>query len=99
MELIEIKDLEVGDEILISCQSYFKYLRILKKPTLGTHGYYKTVKCSSARTSVARQWTNYAGVVKTYYVHKWELTPDDHNVTQYLHLNDRQLLLVKKNEQ
>ncbi len=30
MELVEIKDLEVGDEILISCQSYFKYLRILR---------------------------------------------------------------------
>lgn len=97
MELIELKDLEVGDEILISCQSFFKYLRILKKPVLGTSGYYKSIKCSSARTSVGRQWTTHNGDVRTYYIHKWELTPDNHNVTQYLHLNDRQLLLVKKN--
>ena len=99
MELIELKDLEVGDEILISCQSYFKYLRILKKPVLGTHGYYKSVKCSSARTVTTRQWTNYNGGVNTYNVYRWELTPDNHNVTQYLHLTDRQLLLIKKNEQ
>ena len=29
LQEIEIKDLEAGDEILISCQSYFKYLRLL----------------------------------------------------------------------
>ena len=32
--LIEIQDLQVGDEIMISCQSYFKYLRVLTPPTL-----------------------------------------------------------------
>jgi hypothetical protein len=32
--LIELEDLQVGDEIMISCQSYFKYLRVLTPPTL-----------------------------------------------------------------
>ena len=36
MEIVKIEDLEVGDEIVISCQSYFKYLRILRKPGFGT---------------------------------------------------------------
>ena len=26
--LIEIQDLQVGDEIMISCQSFFKYLKV-----------------------------------------------------------------------
>ena len=32
--LIEIQDLQVGDEIMISCQSHFKYLRVLTPPTM-----------------------------------------------------------------
>jgi hypothetical protein len=35
MELIEIEELEAGDEIIISCQSYFKYLRVINKPVIG----------------------------------------------------------------
>ena len=57
MKLVEVKDLEVGDEIIISCQSYFKYLRVLRKPSLSgkTHWHtgaplYKAVKCSTYRS-------------------------------------------------
>jgi hypothetical protein len=33
-QLIEIQDLQVGDEIMISCQSFFKYLKVLTPPAL-----------------------------------------------------------------
>jgi hypothetical protein len=32
--LIKAEDLQVGDEIMISCQSYFKYLRVLTPPSM-----------------------------------------------------------------
>ena len=105
MKLITIEELEVGDEILISCQSYFKYLRILRKPSLsnrkkyGGDGFaYNTVKCSSNKTSEEKTYT-YGKTVRKYVVHTWQITPDDHNSVQYLDLSSRQLLLVKKNNE
>ena len=98
MKLIQIEELEIGDEIVISCQSFFKYLRILRKPELNKHGIYKSVKCSSVRSSTSRQYKDYKGVIQTYHVHKWEFGSDDHNFTQYLDLAHRQLLLIKTKE-
>jgi len=97
MKLVEIEELEVGDEILISCQSYFKYLRILSKPSFNKHGYYKAVKCSSNRTTTTRQWTRYNGSISSYNVHEWQFGPDNHNTIQYLYLTGRQLLLINRN--
>jgi len=103
MKLITIEELEVGDEILISCQSYFKYLRILRKPTLSNKKKYasddfayNSVKCSTNRKSEEKTYT-YGKVTKTYSTHTWEITPEDHNIVQYLDLSNRQILLVKKN--
>jgi hypothetical protein len=103
MKIVEIQELEVGDEIIISCQSHFKYLRILRKPMVGTKTHwntgvplYKSVKCSTIRTSKARQYTDYNGNVKTYYSHEWGWGPDDHNYTQYVDLEFRQIILVEK---
>ena len=105
MKLITIEELEVGDEILISCRSYFKYLRILRKPSLsnrkkygGDDFAYNTVKCSTNGTSEEKTYT-YGKTVRKYITHVWNLTSDDHNVTQYLDLSTRQLLLVKKNNE
>ncbi len=106
MKLVEIEELEVGDEIIISCQSHFKYLRILRKPMVGTKTHwntgvplYKSVKCSTIRTSKARQYTDYNGNVTTYYSHEWGWGPDNHNYNQHIDLTDRQIVLVKQNEQ
>ena len=103
MELIEIKDLEAGDEIIISCQSYFKYLKVLIKPTLGKKAHwntglplYKSVKCSTRRNTVAKTYVS-LGVTYTRYDKTWEITAEDHNFIQYIDLEYRQLLLVKKN--
>ena len=103
MEIVKIEDLEVGDEIVISCQSYFKYLRILRKPGFGTKTHwntgaplYKSVKCSTRRESVSRSHVR-NGITYTYNDHTWTFTAEDHNFTQYIDLEYRQLLLVKKN--
>ena len=105
MELVEIKDLEVGDEILISCQSYFKYLRILRKPALGTKTHwsngnplYKSVKCSTRREE--KQITyHHRGGTSTRTEKVWAFGPEDHNYEHYVNLGYRQIILVKKNEQ
>lgn len=103
MQEIEVKDLEVGDEILISCQSYFKYLRIVKKPAIGANVHwrtkqplYKAVKCSTRREDKVITYVhnnNTRSYTKTTYI----FTPEDHNHTSYVNLTDRQILLIKKN--
>jgi hypothetical protein len=104
MKIVEIQELEVGDEVVISCQSYFKYLRILRKPTVSTKTHwktgvpiYKSVKCSTLRISTPRQYTDYQGNVVTYNKHTWGWGPDNHNYNQYVDLEYRQIILVKKN--
>ena len=105
MELVELKDLEVGDEILISCQSYFKYLRVLRKPAIGTKTHwntgaplYKSVKCSARREE---KHYNVTIRGKVYPRHElvWGFGPEDHNYNHYVNLEFRQIILVKKNEQ
>jgi len=90
MKLITIEELEVGDEILISCQSYFKYLRILRKPTLSNKKKYgrddfayNTVKCSTNRKSEEKTHT-YGNETKNNSAHTWEITPEGNNTVQYL---------------
>ena len=103
MEIVKIEDLEVGDEIIISCQSYFKYLKVLIKPSLNGNKdwntgapLYKSVKCSTRRDSVPRSYVR-NGVTYTYNNDKWVFTAENHNFIQYIDLGYRQLLLVKKN--
>lgn len=105
MKLVEVKDLEVGDEIIISCQSYFKYLRVLRKPSLSgkTHWYsfaplYKAVKCSTYRSEKDVTYTR-MGNTYTRSEKKWEFGPENHNYNQYVNLEYRQIILVNKNEQ
>jgi len=102
MEIVKIEDLDVGDEIVISCQSYFKYLKVLVKPSLGkkTHWstgalLYKSVKCSTRRESISKSYSRY-GQTHTYLDNTWIVTPEDHNFTQYIDLAYRQILLVNK---
>ena len=103
MREVTIEELKEGDEVLISCQSYFKYLRLLQTPKLGTKKHwktgvplYKSVKCSTRRDSITKTWTNYNGTGTTYIEYKWVFGPDDHNFTQYINLTGRQILLVKE---
>jgi len=102
MQLIEIEDLDVGDEILISCQSCFKYLRLLRKPMIGPHKHwstgkpvYKSVKCSTSKVTKINSYV-YNGVPQVREYTDWGFGPDDHNFEQYVNLNYRQIILVRK---
>lgn len=108
MKLVKIEELDVGDEIIISCQGYFKYLKILSTPKLksGTNcitgdPLYKSVKCSTVRetTQMGRKISKFNGNIKYYDVNKWGWGPDNHNFTQYIRLDYRQIILVKKNNE
>jgi hypothetical protein len=103
MRLVEIEDLEVGDEIAIACQSYFKYLKVLRKPapngkTLWNSNKpaFKTVKCSTRRVDTPYTYTSWSGNTITRTKKEWEFTPDDHNLNTYVDLNCRHILLIKK---
>lgn len=43
MKLVKLKELEIGDEIIISGNSNLKYLKVLAKPTLGNKNLYQGV--------------------------------------------------------
>ena len=99
MKLIKIEDLEVGDEIVIACQAFFKYLKILKKPEKDAKsGWYKSVKCSGKRDVEKASYMNYKNDVIYYEKHSWKFTGDDHNVKQYLQLSGRDILLIKSQD-
>jgi hypothetical protein len=103
--LIEIQDLQVGDEIMISCQSYFKYLRVLTPPTLSKtktswhtkKPMYSNFRCTTRREEVLRySYTNPQGQVINRFEKTWIPTPEDHNVRVSQDLNERQIWLVKR---
>lgn len=102
MELVKVEDLEIGDEILISCQGNFKYLRVLRKPAASSKKHwhtgdtlYKGVKCSTRRDDVQQAYVH--NNQTRYYVNtEWKFTPDNHNFEQYVNLNCRQIILVRK---
>ena len=103
-KLITIEELEIGDEILISCQSHFKYLKVLATPKINPkklhwstkQPLYSNVKCSTRVDEVVRSWTGYNGRIINKVERTWMVTPDDHNKTISIGLQFRQLFLVKK---
>ena len=102
-QLIEIQDLQVGDEIMISCQSFFKYLKVLTPPTLSktkTHWntkkpMYANVRCSAKQDVITSSYT-WNGTSYTRTEKVWALTSNDHNIKVSQDLNDRQIWLVKR---
>lgn len=103
--LIEIQDLQVGDEIMISCQSYFKYLRVLTPPTLSktkTHWstkkpMYANFRCTTRQEQVVRYtYTDRNGNIVNRMEKTWIPTAEDHNLRVSQDLNGRQILLVKR---
>lgn len=103
--LIEIQDLQVGDEIMISCQSYFKYLRVLTPPTLSktrVHWHtkqpmYGNIRCTTRQEQVTKySYTDRNGNIVNRVSKDWIASPDDHNLRVSLNLNGRQIWLVKR---
>lgn len=101
--LVEVKDLNVGDEILISVNSQFRYLRVLKQPRVGKRLHWKTkqplytaVKCSTRMENVNHTWTSHSGkqLVRTY--REYIFTDIDHNTELTIDLNHRGIFLIRK---
>ena len=93
LKLIKISELEIGDEIIISSYSKLKYLKVLKLPKLKTSGwgdYYTNVKCSIKQEHHSSKWG------KQININIFEQDVTQHNSVIYQDLNNRDILLVKR---
>ena len=104
-KLIEIQDLQVGDEIMISCQSYFKYLKVITPPTMSKtktnwntkQPAYANFRCTTRQELVqGYSYTDSAGNIHNRMQKTWIPSPDGHNLRVSVDLNDRQVWLVKR---
>ena len=93
LKLIKVSELEIGDEIIISSYSNLKYLKVLKLPKLKTSRWgdsYTNVKCSIKQEHHISKWG------KQINVNFFETDISKHNSTIYQNLNNRHILLVKR---
>ena len=93
LKLIKISELERGDEIIISSYSKLKYLKVLKLPKLKTNSwgdYYTYVKCSIKQKHCVSKWG------KNININIFEQDVTQHNSVIYQDLNNRDILLVKR---
>jgi len=91
--LVEIKDVQVGDEILISRFSELKYLRVLKAPKdSGKKDYYGNIIYTAAKCSYRIEEDYSTGYKRT----KRMCTPNDHNKTSYEYLQGRDIWVVNR---
>ena len=93
LKLIEVSELEIGDEIIISSYSNLKYLKVLKLPKLKTSSwrdYYTNVKCS------IKQEHHVSKRGKQININIFEQDVTQHNSVIYQDLNNRDILLVKR---
>ena len=93
LKLIKVSELEVGDEIIISSYSYLKYLKVIKLPKLKTNrwgNYYSNVKCSIKQKHHVSKWG------KNINTNIFEQDVTQHNAIIYKNLNNRHILLVKR---
>ena len=92
LKLIKISELERGDEIIISSYSKLKYLKVLNLPKLKTNSwgdYYTNVKCSLLKKIMKSgnfEWNAFP----------FEQDVTKHNSFIYKNLNNRHILLVKR---
>ena len=93
LKLIKVSELEVGDEIIISSYSNLKYLKVVKLPKLKTSrwgDYYTNVKCSIKQEHHISKWGKQTNV------NFFETDTSKHNSIIYQDLNNRHILLVKR---
>jgi len=101
--LVEVKDLQIGDEIMVSANSQFRYLRVLRAPRIGKKMHwrkktplYTSVKCSTRMEKEDYTWNTHNGqpITRSYDVYKF--TDEDHNRELNVDLNHRGIFLIKK---
>ena len=93
LKLIKVDELEIGDEIIISSYSNLKYLKVMKLPMLKSsnwRSYYTNVKCS------IKQEHHISKMGKQTNVNFFETDTSKHNSIIYQDLNNRHILLVKR---
>ena len=93
LKLIKVSELEIGDEIIISSYSNLKYLKVLKLPKVKTNSwgnYYTNVKCSIKQDHYVNKW----GRQRSINIFEQDVT--EHNSIVYQNLNNRDILLVKR---
>ena len=93
LKLIKVSELEIGDEIIISSYSNLKYLKVIKLPKLKTNNwgdYYTNVKCSIKQEHHISKWG------KNIHINIFEQDVTQHNSVIYQNLNNRDILLVKR---
>ncbi len=93
LKLIEVSELEIGDEIIISSYSNFKYLKVVKLPKLKTSrwgDHYTNVKCSIKQKHCVSKWG------KNININIFEQDVTQHNSIIYQDLNNKHILLVKR---
>ena len=101
--LVEVKDLQIGDEIMVSANSQFRYLRVLRAPRIGKKMHwrkktpmYTSVKCSTRMEKENNTWTTHNGQTVTRYYDVYKFTDEDHNKELNVDLNHRGIFLIKK---
>lgn len=105
-KLIDLKDLQEGDEVLVSVNSKLKYLKILETPRLSKKRkhwrtkqlLYIDVKCSSSETETIKTWVDTRGNNRSYSNIEFNCTPDNHNRVYKQDLNERSIWLIKRDE-
>lgn len=97
MKLIKVKDLKIGDEIIVPFQSNLRYLKVLSTPKLkrkeGNHDFeiYYLVKCTVGKIIDKGYFGEYEKYGLQFDVNK-------HCRIMYLDLNWKDILLIKREE-
>ena len=90
--LIEVKDLKVGDEVILPKNSLLMYLKVTRPPLFNK----KTNRWSNrvwGTTKVNENTYSYGG--RTYIAHTYECTPDGHNIEKPFFIGYKKMWLVK----
>jgi predicted transcriptional regulator len=103
--LVEVKDLEIGDEIMISVNSHFRYLKVLKQPRISKKVHWRTkvplytaVKCSTRIEDVNYTYNTHTGATINRTYKEYKFTDEDHNTIMNINLNNRGIFLIKKSK-
>ena len=94
LTLIKVEDLKKGDEIIVSCHSDLKYLKVLTQPKPKIYQptgrtYYGSVKCSLRRDEMGNG--NFKWKKRIF-----EQDVTKHNDILYQDLSGRDIFLVKR---
>ena len=86
--LIKTSEIKIGDEIIISCHSELKYLKIVQIPVKKDGTRFKCSIKQIQRTSLNYNWT----------VNAFEQDVTQHNKVIYQDLYGRHIFLVKRED-